>query len=251
MRRPIVAGNWKMHGSVAENTALVDALLQGYPADSPADCYVCPPFVYLRGVARQLEGSAIRVGAQDTSAEAHGAYTGEVAASMLADVGCRAVIVGHSERRSLFGESDQLVARKFMATQAAGLLPILCVGEQLAEREAGQTERVVARQLDAVLDLAGVAALRQAILAYEPVWAIGTGRTATPQQADDVHSFIRARIAGLDGKIAGLVPVLYGGSVKAANAGELFAMPNVDGGLIGGASLKAEEFLAILHAARG
>ena len=249
MRRPIVAGNWKMHGSVAENTALIDGLLQGVPAELPADCYVCPPFVYLRGVARQLAGSAIRVGAQDASAESQGAYTGEVAASMLADVGCQAVIVGHSERRTLYGESDQLVARKFLATQAAGLTPILCVGEQLAERESGQTQQVVARQLDAVLDLAGVASFSKAILAYEPVWAIGTGRTATPDQAEDVHHFIRGRIAKLDGKIGGLVPVLYGGSVKAANAGELFRMPNVDGGLIGGASLKADEFLAILQAA--
>ena len=250
MRRRIVAGNWKMHGSVAANTTLVDKLLQGFPADAGADCYVCPPFVYLRGVARQLDGSAIRVGAQDASAEIQGAYTGEVAAGMLADVGCSAVIVGHSERRTLHHDSDQLVARKFMAVQAAGLTPILCVGEQLGQRESKQTEQVVGRQLDAVLDLVGVAALGKAILAYEPVWAIGTGRTATPQQAEDVHHFIRKRIAALDGKIAGLVPVLYGGSVKAANAGELFAMPNVDGGLIGGASLNAEEFLAILQAAR-
>lgn len=240
-----------MHGSVADNAALLDALLQAYPTDPSADCYVCPPLVYLRGVARHLEGSTIRVAGQDVSAESQGAYTGEVAAAMLADVGCRAVIVGHSERRTLHHESDQLVARKFMAAQAAGLTPILCVGEQLAERESAQTEQVVARQLDAVIHLAGVAALGRAILAYEPVWAIGTGRTASPQQAEDVHQFIRGRIAGLDGKIADLVPVLYGGSVKVANAGELFAMPNVDGGLIGGASLNAEEFIAILRAARG
>jgi triosephosphate isomerase len=200
-------------------------------------------------VARELVGSAIRLGAQDVCAETPGAYTGEVAASMLKDVGCTYVIVGHSERRALYGESDELVARKFAAAQARGLTPILCLGEQLAERDAGRTHEVVGRQLDAVIALCAVAALGKAVVAYEPVWAIGTGRTATPEQAQDVHAFIRGRVAGHDANIAAGLAVLYGGSVKAGNARELFAMPDVDGGLIGGASLKAEEFLAIWSAA--
>ncbi|RYG72503.1 triose-phosphate isomerase, partial [bacterium] len=179
------------------------------------------------------------------------AYTGEVAGSMLRDVGCRYVLVGHSERRSLYGENDQLIARKFVAAQAAGLTPILCVGEQLADREAGRTHEVIQRQLDAVLAIVDVASFARSLVAYEPVWAIGTGRNATPEQAQDVHAFIRGRIAARDAKIAAALPVLYGGSVKAGNAGELFSMPDVDGGLIGGASLKAEEFLAICRAAQG
>ncbi len=249
MRRPIVAGNWKMHGSRAENTRLVDELLAAFPARGAAECVVCPPFVYLQDVARALRDSAIGLGAQDVCAEAQGAFTGEVSAAMLKDVGCAYVIVGHSERRTLYGEGDQLTARKFAAAQARGLIPILCVGEQLAERESGRTEEVVARQLEAVLQLCGAASLEQAVIAYEPVWAIGTGRNATPEQAQDVHAFIRARIAARDAKIAASARILYGGSVKAGNAAELFAQPDVDGGLIGGASLKADEFLAILAAA--
>lgn len=248
-RRPIVAGNWKMHGSRAENRALIEGLLASATVDERAGCVVCPPFVYLADVARELAGSAIRLGAQDVCAENPGAYTGEVAAAMLKDVGCEYVIVGHSERRALYGESDELVARKFAAAQARDLTPILCLGEQLAERDAGQTHAVVGRQLDAVVALCGVAALAKAVVAYEPVWAIGTGRTATPEQAQDVHAFIRARVAQRDANIAAGLAVLYGGSVKASNARELFAMPDVDGGLIGGASLKAEEFLAIWSAA--
>jgi triosephosphate isomerase (TIM) len=246
--RRLVAGNWKMHGSRAANRALLDALLQGAGEDGVA-CLVFPPFVYLAEAVRQLAGSSIGVGAQNACAEAQGAYTGEVAASMLADVGATHVLVGHSERRALYGEDDALVARKFVAVQAAGLIPVLCVGETLAERDAQQTHAVVGRQLDAVLAVAGVVSLARAILAYEPVWAIGTGRNATPGQAQDVHEFIRGRVAARDASIAAGLTVLYGGSVKAANAAELFGMPDVDGGLVGGASLKADEFLAIRSAA--
>jgi len=249
MRRPIVAGNWKMHGSRADNARLIEELLAGCPARPAALSVVCPPFVYLQEVGRLLRDSHFSLGGQDVCADAQGAFTGEVSAGMLKDVGCEYVIVGHSERRLLYRESDQLVARKFGAALAKGLVPILCVGEQLADREAGRTNEVIARQLDVVLELSGAGALEQAVVAYEPVWAIGTGRNATPQQAEEVHAFIRARIGARDARIAAATRILYGGSVKAGNAAELFAMPDVDGGLIGGASLKADEFLAILAAA--
>jgi len=249
MRRPIVAGNWKLHGSRAENGRLIEELTAQFPAKAVATCVVCPPFVYLQECGRLLRGSSIELGAQDVCAEAQGAFTGEVSAAMLKDVGCDYVIVGHSERRLIYRESDQLVARKFAAAQSKSLIPILCVGEQLADREANRTEEVVARQLDAVLELSGVEAFANAVIAYEPVWAIGTGRNATPEQAQEVHAFIRARLAARSDKIAAETRILYGGSVKAGNAAELFAMPDVDGGLIGGASLKADEFLAILAAA--
>ena len=196
-----------------------------------------------------LRDTPIALGAQDTCAEGHGAFTGEVSAGMLKDVGCRYVLVGHSERRLIYRESDQLVARKFAAAHAKALIPVLCLGEQLSDREASRTEEVIARQLDVVLELCGPEVLGQGVVAYEPVWAIGTGRNATPQQAQDVHAFIRARIAARDARIAAATRILYGGSVKAGNAAELFGMPDVDGGLIGGASLKADEFLAILAAA--
>jgi triosephosphate isomerase (TIM) len=250
MRRSIVAGNWKMHGSRAENARLIEELLAAAPAAAAADCVVCPPFVYLQEAARLLRDSLFRLGAQDVCADTQGAFTGEVSAAMLKDVGCEYVIVGHSERRLLYRESDQLVARKFAAAHARGLIPILCVGEQLADREAGRTREIVARQLDVVLELCGAGTLERGVVAYEPVWAIGTGRNATPEQAQDVHAFIRARIAARDAKIAAATRILYGGSVKAGNAAELFNMPDVDGGLIGGASLKADEFLTILAAAR-
>lgn len=253
MRRTLVAGNWKMHGSRTENARLLDGLLAGLPrvtrSAGAAQCVVAPPFVYLADAARALRDSGIALAAQDVCAEAPGAYTGEVSASMLVDVGCSYVIVGHSERRALYGDTDELVARKFAAALGAGLAPILCVGELLAERDGGRTHEVVSRQLDAVTKLCGVAAFAKAVLAYEPVWAIGTGRTASPAQAQDVHAFVRMRLAEADATIAGSVRILYGGSVKAGNAAELFAMPDVDGGLIGGASLKAEEFLAIVAAA--
>jgi len=250
MRRPLIAGNWKMHGSRAENAELIEALLLGLPDQIPFDIVVCPPFVYLWEVARLLKASSIGLGAQSVCAEQVGAFTGESSAAMLKDVGCKYVIVGHSERRAIYKEDDALVARKFLATQSQGLIPILCVGETLEERERSQTMQVVARQLTAVLDLAGVTALRTAVIAYEPVWAIGTGKNATPEQAQEVHAYIRAAIAARDAKIAADVRILYGGSVKAANARELFAMPDVDGGLVGGASLKADEFLKICAAAQ-
>jgi triosephosphate isomerase len=247
-RRPLVAGNWKMHGSRASSRALLDALLSGDGAAS-VGCLVFPPFVYLGEAVRQLAGSGIEVGGQNLCAEAQGAFTGEVSAAMLRDVGATHVLVGHSERRALYGEDDMLVACKFGAAQAEGLVPVLCVGESLAERDAGQTHAVVGRQLDAVLAVSGPQALARAVLAYEPVWAIGTGRTASPGQAQDVHAFIRGRVAAHDASIAAGLAILYGGSVKGANAAELFGMPDVDGGLVGGASLKAEEFLAIRSAA--
>jgi triosephosphate isomerase len=249
MRRPIVAGNWKMHGSRGENARLIEEVVAGYPANATADCVVCPPFVYLQDVGRMLRDTPVGLGAQDTCAETQGAFTGEVSAGMLKDVGCQYVLVGHSERRSIHRETDQLVARKFAAAHAKALIPVLCVGEQLSDREASRTEEVIGRQLDVVLELCGPDVLGQGVVAYEPVWAIGTGRNATPQQAQEVHAFIRARIAARDARIAADTRILYGGSVKAGNAAELFAMPDVDGGLIGGASLKADEFLAILAAA--
>ena len=255
-RRPMVAGNWKMHGSRAANAALLDGVLAGVGATA-AEVVVCPPFVYLADAAVRLAGTAVALGAQDLCAESgQGAYTGEVSAGMLRDVGCSHVIIGHSERRALFGETDALVARKAVAALAAGLLPIICVGELLEERDGGRTHEVVGRQLDAAIagvrsSSFGLAALQRCVIAYEPVWAIGTGRTATPEQAEDVHAFIRGRIAANDATIAGSMRVLYGGSVKAGNARELFDMPDVDGGLIGGASLKAEDFVAIVAATGG
>jgi triosephosphate isomerase len=248
MRRPIVAGNWKMHGTRADNARLIEELLGGHPDRAAAECLVFPPFVYLQEVGRLVRDTPIGLGAQSVCAEAQGAFTGEVSAGMLKDVGCSHVLVGHSERRWIYHEDDQLVARKFAAAQSKSLVPILCVGEHLSDRENGRTEEIVSRQLDAVIDLCGVAALETGVIAYEPIWAIGTGRTATPEQAQAVHAFIRERIGERDAKIAKATRVLYGGSVKASNAAELFAQPDVDGGLIGGASLNAEEFLAILAA---
>jgi triosephosphate isomerase len=253
MRRPLIAGNWKMHGSRAENAELIEGLLLGLPGQTPAEIVVCPPYVYLWEIGRLLKSSSIGLGAQSICAEAVGAFTGEASAAMLKDVGCRYVIVGHSERRALYKEDDALVARKFLAAQSQDLIPILCVGETLEERERGQTMQVVARQLGAVLDLAGVGAMQKAVVAYEPVWAIGTGKNATPEQAQEVHAHIRELVAKAEsgnGKIAPGLRILYGGSVKAANARDIFAMPDVDGGLVGGASLKADEFLKICAAAQ-
>jgi triosephosphate isomerase len=251
MRNRLVAGNWKMHGSRAANRALLEAIVDGGAAGAGAQCAVCVPFPYLAQVADLLGGTHIAWGAQDVSAHAAGAYTGEVAAAMLAEFGCRYVLVGHSERRQLHGEGDALVAAKFAAVQASAMTPVLCLGETLGERDAGRTEEVVARQLDAVLAASGAAAFGNAVIAYEPVWAIGTGRNAAPEQAQAVHAFVRARLAAQGAAAAQSLRILYGGSVKAANAAALFAMPDVDGGLIGGASLVAEEFLAIVRAARG
>ena len=246
MRRKIVAGNWKLQGSREFAAALVDAIKAGAPAG--VGLIVLPPYPYLGEVLARCAGADIAVGAQDVSAHAKGAYTGEVAAAMLADVGARYTLVGHSERRQYHAESSELVAQKFLAAQAAGITPILCVGERLEEREAGQTEAVIASQLRPVLDLVGVAAFADAVVAYEPVWAIGTGRTASPEQAQAVHAFISSQVADRDAKIADSLPLLYGGSVKPDNAASLFAQADVDGGLIGGASLVAADFLAIATA---
>ncbi len=249
MRRPMVAGNWKMHGSRALNHALLADLERSLESDWAIDVAVFPPYVYLTDALRALADAAIEVGAQDVSAETTGAFTGQVGASMLKDIGCSHVIVGHSERRRLNHEDDGLVARKFTAAQAAGLTPILCVGETLEEREREHTESVIGRQIDAVLTLHGPSVFARALVAYEPVWAIGTGRNASPLQAQAVHAFIRNRIAAHDANIAARLRLLYGGSVKGGNAAELFAMPDVDGGLVGGASLSADEFRQICAAA--
>ena len=249
MRTKLVAGNWKMNGSLASNQELLRALIPALAALPGAQYAVCVPFPYLAQAQQALRGSGIALGAQDVCRFEPGAYTGGVSASMLADLGCRCVIVGHSERRGVFGESDDVVALKFAAAVKHGLSPVLCVGETLAERESGVTETVVARQLDAVIQRCGIAALGNGVLAYEPVWAIGTGKTATPQQAQAVHAHIRARVSAADPALAQGLRILYGGSVKASNAADLFAMPDVDGGLIGGASLVADEFSAICRAA--
>jgi triosephosphate isomerase len=249
MRRAMVAGNWKMNGSQAEAAALLDSVQQGMAAVKQAEVVVCPPFILIPAVATRLKGSRIAWGGQNLDVNKSGAFTGEVSGPMLKDFGCTYVIVGHSERRALYGETNQVVAQKFKAAQTAGLVPILCVGETLDEREANATETVVARQLDAVLALAGIESLANAVVAYEPVWAIGTGKTATPQQAQDVHKFIRAKLAGRNAAVAQGLRLLYGGSVKGANAQELFGQPDIDGGLIGGASLNAADFLAICRAA--
>ena len=244
-RRKLVVGNWKMNGSVAANAALLDALKAA--SLGGAEVSVCVPAPYLRDVATALAKSAIAWGGQDCSPHASGAYTGEVSAAMLAELGCRHVIVGHSERRAMHGESDELVAAKAAAALANGLVPIVCVGETLAERDAGKTERVVARQLGAVIERLG-ARIDDVVVAYEPVWAIGTGKTATPAEAQAVHAFLRARLADRAANAAA-IRILYGGSVKADNAAQLFAEPDIDGGLIGGASLKAADFIAICRAA--
>jgi len=249
MRQPLVAGNWKMHGSRAENARLIEGLAARFPRTT-VECAVCPPHVYLSEVGRLLRAAElpIALGAQDVSAEVKGAFTGEVSVGMLRDLDCQYVIVGHSERRQAEGEDDHLVARKFEAARAQ-LVPILCVGERLAERREERTLAVISRQLDAVLERCGAIGFGGAVIAYEPRWAIGTGMTASPEQAQEVHAFIRRHLAQQNAKIADEVRILYGGSVNAGNAAQLFAMPDVDGGLIGGASLKAEEFLAILAAA--
>jgi triosephosphate isomerase len=249
MRQPLVAGNWKMNGSMDSIKALVDGIKAGIDTVTTAEMAVCPSYVYIPQVASMLAGSAISYGAQDVNDQEAGAHTGEVASNMLADIGCKYAIVGHSERRSIYGESDEVTASKFAAAHKAGLIPILCVGESLEEREQGITEQVVARQLDAVINLEGIEAIGSAVIAYEPVWAIGTGKTATPDQAQEVHAFIRGKLAALDAAVADKVQILYGGSMNPGNAEQLLAMPDIDGGLIGGASLKPDDFLAIGKAA--
>lgn len=249
MREILVAGNWKMNGNTAANAALIAGIVSGVPEGSGFRLLVCPPFPYLAPVAVQLAGSNVALGAQNVSEHSAGAYTGETGAAMLKDVGCEYVIVGHSERRAMYGETSATVAAKFQAAQAASLKPILCVGETLDERESATTEKVIDEQLDAVLASAGIDAFASAVIAYEPVWAIGTGMTATPEQAQDVHKHIRARLAKRSADLAGRVQILYGGSMKGENAEGLLSMPDIDGGLIGGASLKANDFLAIAKAA--
>ncbi len=250
MRNYLVAGNWKMNGSGVANTELIRAMLAKWRGRSaPVRLLICPPYPYLREIGSALAGSQVALGAQNVSQHASGAYTGEVSPAMLRDVGCEYVIVGHSERRAMMAETSQIVAEKFAAAVAAGLRPILCVGETLEEREQQRTEAVIDQQLDAVIDRTGIQAFANAVIAYEPVWAIGTGRTASPQQAQDVHKHIRSRLNGRSVEIAQAIQILYGGSVKGDNAAGLFAKPDIDGGLIGGASLKADDFLAIAAAA--
>ncbi len=249
MRQTLVAGNWKMNGSKDSITALLDGIEQGLDAvNSNTEVAVCAPAIYLPLVAEQMNGTIVKWGGQTLSKEASGAFTGEIAASMLLDFGCEYAIVGHSERRSLYGETDQDVADKYAAARAAGLKPILCVGELLEERESGDTENVVARQLDAIIDQEGVEALADGVIAYEPVWAIGTGKTASPEQAQEVHAFIRGRVAEKNADVAEKVQILYGGSMNAGNAADLIGQTDIDGGLIGGASLKPEDFLTICKA---
>ena len=248
MRRKLVAGNWKLHGTRGFATALMDELVAGLPLDG-VDLLILPPLPYLGELIEDYADRGVAFGAQDVSSNEKGAYTGEVCAAMLHEVGARYGLVGHSERRQYHHESSELVARKFAAALHAGLVPVLCVGETLEQREAGQTEAVIASQLAPVLELVGAAGFAKAVVAYEPVWAIGTGRTATKEQAQQVHAFIRGEVARIDARIADSLPIVYGGSVKPDNAGELFAQPDVDGGLVGGASLVAADFLAIARAA--
>ncbi len=249
MRQPLVVGNWKMNGTRDSVRQLLDAIVAGVSADSPVAVGVCPPYVFIPQAAQHLSGTPVLLGAQNVADHEAGAYTGEVSASMLKEFDCKLAIVGHSERRSLYGESDALVAARYQQAIDHGLTPLLCIGETLEQREAGETFAVVDSQLDAVLEKAGIQSLSKAVIAYEPVWAIGTGKTATPQQAQEVHAHIRQRIAAQDADIAGQVRILYGGSVNDANAKSLFGMADIDGGLIGGASLKADAFLTIVQSA--
>jgi len=248
MRKKLVAGNWKMHGTLQQNAALLERIKAGAPEMS-CDVVVCPPYPYLGQAQSILGGSTVGLGAQSLSEHPFGAYTGEVSASMLAEFGCQYVLVGHSERRALYGETDEVVAAKFEAASKVGLVPVLCVGETLAEREAGETAVVVARQLSAIIDRCGVSVLAAAVVAYEPVWAIGTGVTASPMQAQEVHAAIRAQVSALGAGVADGLRIVYGGSVKPQNALELFGQADIDGGLIGGAALVADDFLKICLAA--
>lgn len=241
MRRTLVVGNWKMNGSSAANIDLVSSIVKQCDDVASAEMAVCAPFVYLNDVAQMLKGSSVTLGAQDVSVHLNGAYTGEIAASMLIDCGCKYAIVGHSERRQYHGESSLLVAQKALTAYKSGLIPIICLGESLEERESGKVEAVIGEQLQAVQSVLGLVGIEQSVIAYEPVWAIGTGLTATPDEAQDVHRFIRSRLGG----IAEKVNILYGGSVKSANAGELFAQKDIDGALVGGSSLDAKEFIGI------
>ena len=248
MRNKLIAGNWKMNLTGVQIAELVSELSkQSIGVDT--DVLLLPAFPYLSHVKTLLSGSKLKLGAQDLCAKAPGAFTGEVAAEMLHDVGCDYVLVGHSERRALFAESDLLISEKFVCAVKCGLMPVLCVGETLPERDSGDAFIVIKRQLDAVIAHCGVAMFERAVIAYEPVWAIGTGRTATPEQAQEVHAYLRSQIAARSAKLAGLIQILYGGSVKGANAKELLGMADIDGALVGGASLKAADFQEIIAAA--
>ncbi len=249
MRTPLVAGNWKMNGSLASVRELLAGLKAGIAEVKMADVAVCPPAVFIPEVQAQLSGTPIAWGGQDVSVHESGAYTGEIAGSMLTDFACKYVIIGHSERRTYHGETDMQVAEKFTAARKAGLIPLFCIGETQEEREGGITEEVVARQIDAVIGHCGVGMLGEGVIAYEPVWAIGTGLTASPEQAQDVHAFIRERVAQSSAAVAEGLRILYGGSMKPDNAAELLAKADIDGGLIGGASLTAKDFLGICTAA--
>ena len=246
MRSSLIAGNWKMNGNLQSVVELVEGIKSGNAGK--AELAIFPPAVFLMKIGGMLADSEIELGAQNVCDQEAGAFTGEIAASMLRECGCRYALTGHSERRSLYQETDQLVAARFAMAVASGIIPILCVGETLQEREQGVTEAVVARQIDAVIDLSGIASLGRAIIAYEPVWAIGTGKVATPDEAQEVHAFIRGKLAQLDADVAGQIKILYGGSMNPSNAAELLSQADIDGGLIGGASLKAGDFLAIAQA---
>lgn len=248
-RKPLIAGNWKMHGSVAQTTSLIQNILPGMQSLEHIDILVCPTFLHLQQAKKLIEATPLLLGAQNLYTGTQGAYTGEVSATMLRDIGCTHVIIGHSERRTIFKESLELIAAKCSAALAAHLLPILCVGETQAEREAMQTEAIIESQIQSVIEVVGIAAFNQIIIAYEPVWAIGTGLTATPNQAQTIHAYIRSLIGKNQVDIARTMRILYGGSMKPENAQELLAMPDIDGGLIGGASLDAASFLAICEAA--
>ena len=245
MRRTLIAGNWKMNGSSSSIEALINGLKDGLSEVTNADMAVCPPSIYLPLVKDLIGDSAIALGSQNVCDQESGAFTGEIAPSMLKEFNCQYALVGHSERRSLYGESDELVASRFAMARNSGLIPVLCIGETLEEREAGITEQVVSRQLDAVIVAQGIKAIADSVIAYEPVWAIGTGKTASPEQAQEVHAYIRNKLSALDAAVAEKVQILYGGSMNAANAKELLSQPDIDGGLIGGASLKPADFLAI------
>lgn len=249
-RRMLVAANWKMNGSTADNQVLLSGIMRDLPDVGDNDVAICPPFVYITDVKKLISDSELKLGAQNVSHLENGAFTGEVAAGMLKDIECVYVIVGHSERRSLYNETNVLVAKKFVAVLEASMTPILCVGESLEERESGDTKDVIAKQLDTVIDMAGIEHFKNAVIAYEPVWAIGTGKTATPEQAQEVHEFIRLRLARHDDAVANDIRILYGGSVKANNAEDLFSKADINGGLIGGASLIAKDFVAICKAMR-
>jgi len=249
MRRLLVAANWKMNGDMSSNAALLAAFKAGF--NGSADTAIFPPAVYIPQLADSLKGSTIAYGVQNIHFEEKGAFTGETNLAMAQDFGCQYILVGHSERRELFGETNAIVAKKVVAVLAAGLIPMLCIGETLEQREAGVTEQICKEQIDAVLTQVGIKAFEKIVIAYEPVWAIGTGKTASPEQAQDVHSFIRQLLAAEDAAVAAKTRILYGGSVKASSAQALFGQPDIDGGLVGGASLMAEEFVAICNAAQG